>query len=77
MERIVVDSFRVTHFDDLAEIHDRKLGTDVSKRCQIMRYHQVSQPEAFLEIAQEIEDLRADRDVERGDRLIEQQHRRV
>ncbi len=39
-----------------------------------MRDEEVRQPELLLELREEVDDLRLDRDVERGDRLVEHHH---
>jgi hypothetical protein len=43
---------------------------DVLDHSQIVRDEDVGQPKPVLQLAQEVEDLRADRDVQRRDRLI-------
>ena len=57
-------------FDDAAEIHDGDTVADVLDHRQIVRDEQIGQAELALQIHQQIEDLRLDRDVERGNRLV-------
>ena len=60
----------VRGLDDGAEIHHRDAVGDVLYDGEIVRDEDVGEPEPVLQVAQQIEDLRADRDVERGDRLV-------
>ena len=62
---------RLPGFDDLAEIHDRDRVAHMRNSGQIMRDEQIGKSEPILQIAQEVEDLRPDRDVERRYRLVE------
>ena len=43
---------------------------DVVDHGEIMRDEEISEPEFLLQILQQIDDLRLDRHVERGDRLV-------
>src|SRR6516225_4642451 len=55
---------------DTAEIHHRDAVADRFDHGEIVRDEQQRQPEPRLHLLQQIEDLRADRNVERGDRLV-------
>ena len=57
-------------FDDTAEMHHRDAIGNVLDHGEIVRNENVGQPKPVLQIAQQIEDLGADRDVERGDRFV-------
>ena len=61
---------RVRGLDDDAEIHHRDPVGDVLHHGEIVRDEDVGEAEPVLQVAQQIEDLRADRDVERRDRLV-------
>ena len=56
--------------DDGAEVHHRDAVGDVLDHGEIVRDEDVGEAEPVLQVAQQVEDLRADRDVERGDRLV-------
>ena len=71
--RVVRAREQVSHrrfLHDLAAVHHddarRRLGDD----AQIVRDEQNRRAEALLQIAEQLEDLRLDRDVERGRRLV-------
>ena len=52
------------------EIHHRDARADVLDHRQIVRDEQVGEAEFLLQVFQQVDDLRLDRDVERGDRLV-------
>ena len=56
--------------DDLAEIHHRDAVGDVLDHGEIVRDEDVGELQPVLQVAQQVQDLRADRDVERGHRLV-------
>jgi hypothetical protein len=58
-------------FDDPAEVHHGDAVGDVAHHRKIVRDEQVGQAELLLQRLQQIDDLRLDRHVERGDRLVE------
>ena len=62
---------------DLAEVHHGDAVGDVSDDREVVRDEEVREPELVLELDEQVDDLRLDRDVERGDRLVEDQHLRV
>src|SRR5688572_13641451 len=65
------DGLRRALFHDLSEIHnDRALRSD-AHRTDVMGDQEVGDAEGPLEASEELEDLRADREVERGGRLVE------
>ena len=72
-----VDLPRRPDLDDLAEVHDRHAVADIGNGGEVMGDEQVGQPEALLQIGEQVEDLRLDRHVERGDRLVADDQRRV
>jgi hypothetical protein len=55
-----------SEFDDLARIHDCDLIGDFCDEAQVVRDQEDRHAQAIFQIAQEVEDLRLDRDVERG-----------
>ncbi len=58
-------------FDDPAEVHHAHPIADVTDDRQIVRDEQVGQPQALLEIEEQVQDLRLDRDVQRGRGLVQ------
>ena len=56
---------RVRGLDDAAEIHHGDAVGDVLHHGEIVRDEDVGEAEPVLQVAQQVEDLRADRDVER------------
>ncbi len=70
MQRLGVDRLLVGDLDELAEIHHRDAVADVLHHGEIVRDEQIGQPEALLQVLQEVDDLRLDRDIERRDRLV-------
>ena len=57
-------------FDDFAEVHDHDAVTDVLDHSQIMGNEKISQAPLLLQILEEIDDLRLDRDIERADWFV-------
>ena len=70
MPRVFVEFQDWCQLDDAAKIHDGDARADVLHDCEIVGDEQISQPELFLEIGKQIDDLRLDRDVERRYRLV-------
>ena len=56
---------------DPAEVHHRHLVGDVLHSRQVVRYEEVRQAEPLAEVDEQVEHLRLDRHVERGDRLVQ------
>ena len=55
---------------DAAEVHDRDPVADVLDDAHVVGDEEVGQPELALELLEQVQDLRLDRHVERGDRLV-------
>src|SRR5947209_20323183 len=60
----------VGDFNDLAEIHDRDAPADMLDDGYIVGNEQIGKPELLLQIAEQVDDLRLNRDVERRNRLV-------
>ena len=60
----------VGELHDLAEVHHRHSGRDVLHHREVVRDEQVREPEASLQVLQQVDDLRLDRDIERRYRLV-------
>jgi hypothetical protein len=56
--------------DQLAEIHDRDAVADVLHHREVVGDEEIGEAEALLQVLQQVDDLRLDRHVERGDRLV-------
>ena len=56
--------------DQLAEIHHRHAVADVLHHGEVVGDEQVGEAELALQVLQQVDDLRLDRDVEGGDRLV-------
>ena len=57
-------------FDDAPEIHDRDAVGDMLDHRKVVRDEQHREAEPRPQIKQQVDHLRLDRDVERGDRLV-------
>ena len=75
--RVFVDFFSGSCFDDFAEVHDGNAVRDVFDDGEIVRDEEVGEFSFFLQVEEEVEDLRLDRDVERGDGFVEDEEFRV
>ncbi len=62
--------FRRALFDDLAKIEDVDPVDDLADNGKIVGDEQVREPELILKALEQVEDLRLDGNVERGNRLI-------
>ena len=56
--------------DDLAEIHDGDAVADLLHHRHVVRDEEVGEAQLGLQLLQELQDLRLDRDVERGDAFV-------
>jgi hypothetical protein len=63
--------------DDLADIHHDDAVADVLDHAEIMADEEIGQPELLLQVAQQIECLRPDADIECRDRFVEHDEARM
>ena len=70
MHRQRADALGRPDLDDLAEVHHRDPVGDLAHHRQVVGDEHVGQPELVLEVLHQVDDLRAHRDVERGDGLV-------
>src|SRR5260370_11569202 len=70
MSRPPVQLTTGSELDDLAQVHDRDAIRDVLHDRKVMGDEQVRQVELRLQPLEQVDDLRLDRDVERGDRFV-------
>ena len=77
MLRSVEDLLARTDLDDPPQIHHRDAVADMADHREIMRDEQIGEPELVLQVFEQVDHLRLDRDVERRNRLVEDQQFRV
>jgi hypothetical protein len=65
------------HLDDLAEVHDRDAVRHVPHHAQVVSDEDVGEVQLVLEVIEQVNHLRADRDVEGRDRLVGDDQLRV
>src|SRR2546421_684634 len=70
MEGTLVEIDPVRELDDLSEVHHRDAVADVTDHREVVRDEEVRELEAILELLEEVDDLRLDRDVKCRDRLV-------
>ena len=75
--RAAVDRLAVTDLHDLAEVHHGDLGAEVTHDGQVVGDEEERHVELALDVLEQVDDLRLDRDVERRDRLVRDEHLRV
>ena len=77
MQRPREEVFRIGHLDDLSRVHQRDAMRHLRDDREVVRDQHHRHAEPLLQVAQQVEDLRLDRDVERGRRLVGDQHLRL
>jgi hypothetical protein len=77
VRRPLVDVLARPELDHLAEVHDGDTVRDVPHHGEVVRDEDVREAEVGLERLEQVDDLRADRDVERRDGLVQDQELRV
>ena len=77
MARFREDVAHLAGFHHLAPVHDHDFLGDVGDHAQIVGDHQHRHAKLGLKVAEQLEDLRLDGDVEGGGRLVRDQQRRV
>ena len=78
MKRVVEDRFGVRSLDDLARVHDRHLVGLFGNHAEIMRDQQQRHTtDLLLQLFHQLENLRLDRHIQRGRRLVGDQQTRI
>src|SRR6266540_6750660 len=77
VRRPLVDVLLLADLDDAAQVHDGDTVGDVAHERQVVRDEEIREAEVALQRLEQVDDLRADRDVERRDGLVEDDHLRV
>ena len=67
---IPVNRLAIGDLHDFAQVHDRYAVADVFDHPKIVRDEKIGEVHLLLELLEKIDDLRLDRNVQRGDRLI-------
>ena len=57
-------------FHGVAQVHHHHIVGDVAHHAQVVRDEQIGQAKVLLQIGQQVEHLRLNRDIQRGDRLV-------
>src|SRR5258708_21003320 len=70
MYRFVANRVARPDLHDLAEVHDRDAIAHVPHHGQVVRDEEKREVELLLQVLQQIDDLRLDRDVQAGDRFV-------
>ena len=70
MDRVLVHALGRADLDEFAQVHDAHRVGDVPHDRQVVGDHDVAELVSGLELLQQVEDLRLDRDVEGRDRLV-------
>src|SRR5215470_4213486 len=71
MARLGMQAGALGNLHDAAEIHDGDAVAHPLHHAEVVGDEDVGEAEALLQVDQQLQDLRADGDVERGDRLVE------
>ena len=71
------DALRGRQLDDAPAVHHRDALADLAHQPQVVRDEEVREAQPLLQIEQQIHDLRLHRDVERRDRLVADDERRL
>ena len=77
MHRLAIEPVPIRQLDYPAEVHDRDAVGDMSNHSQIMADKQVGEAQPALQLLKQIDDLRLDRNVQRGDGLVANDQLRV
>ena len=77
MLRVANSSTHRRFLDDPAGVHHRDAVGHFGDDAEVVRDQEQRQAEALLQVAQQIENLRLDRDVERRRRLVGDDERRI
>ena len=70
MSRLAIHRLRLAQLDHVAQVHHSNAIADVLNNRKVMRDEQIGQIEFFLQILQQIDDLRLNGDIQRRDRLV-------
>ncbi|MCG3773866.1 MAG: hypothetical protein JW395_0682 [Nitrospira sp.] len=77
MQRVFVQRVAVGDFTDVTQVHHDDAVADVPDHGQVMGDKQVGQLESLLKLFEQVDDLRLNRNVQRGDGLVADNEGRV
>ena len=69
-DRPLVELLRRGDLDDFAEVHDRDSVRDMADDAEVVGDEDVGEVELLLQVREQVDHLRLDRDIERRDRLV-------
>ena len=72
MERLEEERLAIAELHHRAEVEDGESVAEVLGDREVVDDEEVGEPEPFLQAAQEVQHLCLDRDVERGDGLVQE-----
>ena len=67
---VLIQILGIGDFHDPPQVHHRHAVGKMLHHCEVVRDKQITELQFALQVLKEIENLRLDRDIERGDRLI-------
>ena len=70
MEGVFVELLAIRDLDDFSQVHHRYPIADMTHHREIVRDEEISEGKAFLQLLQEVDDLRLNGDIQGGYRLI-------
>ena len=70
VHRLFIEFVAFRQLNNLAQVHHSDTVGNVTNHRQVMRNEQVGQVELFLQVFEQVDDLRLDRHIERRDRLV-------
>ena len=68
--KLIVCYEPVSALDDAPEVHHRDASGNVPHHGEVVADEDVGKPQSLLQVLKQVQDLAADRNVERGDRLV-------
>ena len=77
MLRVLEDLFGGAVLDHVAAVHHEDVLAHLGDDAEVVRDHDDGGVQPLLQVAHEVEDLRLDRDVERGRRLVGDEQFRI
>src|SRR5207245_1408655 len=71
VDRLDIQLLPGRYLNQLAEVHDRDAVGYVAHDREVVSDEHVAETEAVLEVVEQVDDLRLDRNIQRRDRLVE------
>ena len=70
VQRAGENLLRRAHFDDAAQVHHGHAPADMTDDAEVVGDEEVREIETLLQVLQQVDNLRLNRDIERGNRLV-------